>query len=156
MKKKNKILLLALACMFLGSVSAENLNPILLFIQMPDSICPYVDQHARMRMLELYRANDIIGVDNFTGGKSRVTELTDKHISVKISDQYKFTIFVRADDWLFIETACAPVCSSIARIYTDQWTYKQTLPVDKTKFLEIVIQNELPHYVNHTGQLIEQ
>lgn len=156
MRKRNKILLLLSVCMFSCIMSAENLNPILLFVQMPDSLCPYIDRQARMRMLELYRANDTIGVDNFTGGKSQITELTDRHITVKVSDSYSYTIYVRSDDWLYIETACAPICSSIAKIYTSNWAYKQTLPIDKTKFLQIVIQNELPKYVNNTGQLLEK
>ena len=77
------------------------------------SLCMYAAGDVFTDMLENYRK---------LGGKPEVMEQTEKYLHVSLSDSAYVEMYV-ADNILVVYTACAPICSSCARVYNKEWKF---------------------------------
>ena len=77
------------------------------------SLCMSAEGDTFKYILENYRE---------LGGKPEVLDRTEKYMHVSLSDSAYFEMFV-ADNIIVVYTACAPVCSSCARVYNKELEY---------------------------------
>jgi len=77
------------------------------------SLCMFAEGDTFKYILENYRE---------LGGKPEVLDRTEKYMHVSLSDSAYFEMFV-ADNIIVVYTACAPVCSSCARVYNKELEY---------------------------------
>jgi len=71
---------------------------------------------------------------------------------------HRDTLVVRADSIIVIETACAPICSSIVRIYNKEWRMIGDIPspFSDAVFPEAFIENNAIHWRDNTGELLDE
>lgn len=68
------------------------------------------------------------------------------------------TIQLGSDTLLVIETACAPICSSIVRVYDTRWQYIGVLnpPFAKAVFPEAYIENKHLRWRDNTYLMLDE
>lgn len=96
-------------------------------LTMPDSICPYFDMNARIKMVEYYNQSIPDSLENSYGGKSFVSIKTDSYIRLEVAEGFSLEILKDSISFILIQTACAPVCSSIVRQYEGNWMYMREI-----------------------------
>ena len=71
------------------------------------------------------RIKDLVGSYRQLGGEVKVLDETDNYLRVSMADTAFVEVFVDApemrDKIIFVYTACAPKCSSCARVYNKEW-----------------------------------
>lgn len=121
MKVVNKVILLSL--LYITSSLYAQLPVGQLFLSMPDSLCPYLDMKQRVVLLEYANQNLSDSVDNIYGGHSSVTAKTDNYLCIQVTDGISLELLTDSDSFCLIQTACAPICSSIVKRYFANWMF---------------------------------
>lgn len=69
-----------------------------------------------------------------------------------------YDTLVVADSMVVIQTVCAPICSSVARVYNKQGAPVRTLPApnDRWVFPEAYIQSDSILWRDNTPQLLDE
>ncbi|MBR1809166.1 MAG: DUF3256 family protein [Paludibacteraceae bacterium] len=101
------------------------------FLSIPDTLCPYLDMKQRVMLLEYANHNTTDSVENIFGGKSIVLSKADNCLELQVADGFTMTILADSASFLLIQTACAPLCSSIVKRYVANWIYVEELKPDK-------------------------
>lgn len=107
-----------------------------LFLSMPDSLCPYLDMKQRVVMLEYANQGVTDSVENLFGGKSVVTYKSDECLQVQVAEGFGLTLFVDSTSFVLIQTACAPLCSSIVKRYVANWIFVEEIKPQKQTMLQ--------------------
>lgn len=102
-----------------------------MFLSMPDTLCPYLDMRQRVMLLEYANHNATDSVENIFGGKSIVLSKTDNCLELQVADGFTMTLLADSASFLLIQTACAPLCSSIVKRYVANWIYVEELKPEK-------------------------
>ena len=89
------------------------------FLQMPDSIMPYLTENNRLDFLDFMDSGMKAEVRNELGGRSVMTALTDQNLSIQLSE------VVRLDLWLFPVSQEVDSCRQVVCMIT---TYNTTVP----------------------------
>lgn len=76
-------------------VDARSINE--LFINMPDSLCAYLDNGMRKKMVDLAMMDASLYTDNQLQGLSRIDSIADNYLSVKMSDSHRLEMTTMTD-----------------------------------------------------------
>lgn len=96
------------------------------FVQMPDSVCPFLTAVNRADCIDFLESKMKAKVENRFGRESEMTDLTRDYIRIQMSNQSIWQMkLLAADDSTqvicVVSTACAPVCDSDIHFYTTDW-----------------------------------
>ncbi len=136
---KRLLLIAFLGCMSFCMMCAQ-LPVGQLFLSMPDSLCPMLDMRQRVVLLEYVNQQLQDSVVNIYGGQSRVLAKTDNYICLEAAEGVTMEILADTSSFILIQTACAPVCSSIVKRYIANWLFMEELrPDHETDFMKAVV-----------------
>ena len=93
------------------------------FLSMPDTLCPFFSPQQRLQLLRLYDAQAPDSLVNLFGTKSKITFLTEQQLTMSITNDVEYQLLQKADTTYFIQTVCAPICSSVVKAYIANWMY---------------------------------
>lgn len=85
---KKILLSCVLSCLSLVSM-ADTLTIRQLFIEMPDTLIPYLTRNNRLDFVDFMDSKMKAEVTNLLGGKSEMTALTDDSLSIRLNDACK-------------------------------------------------------------------
>lgn len=93
------------------------------WIGMPDSICPYLSSQQRKHMVDAAVRNTFDTITNLLDGKSYVEAISIKENSMRVRLTDNMSIEITCtDSFITIEQViCAPLCSTLTRVYTTDW-----------------------------------
>ena len=94
-----------------------------MFMDMPDSITPYINDNQRKELIELKKMEpDSIATINSTFGKVKLTRLSDSVLTIQLSD-YNILELGKLDNnmFVFIKTYGAPLQESVCYIVDKTW-----------------------------------
>lgn len=74
--------------------SADTLTIRQLFVEMPDTVLPYISRNNRLDCLDFIDSNMKAEVTNMFGGKSQMTAVTDDSITILLSEACRVDIFL--------------------------------------------------------------
>ena len=103
-----------------------------------------IEPNRRKDMIDFFQHGQKGGITNALGGNSEITAMSDKYMSVSLSDVSKMEICVlskdTADIIAVVRTVCAPACDSRISFYDEQWQLLDTkdflqLPVNADFFV---------------------
>lgn len=110
------IILVCLLCLEIGH-AASVMDA---FITIPDTVCPYFTAEQRMQLITPpYRP-----VRNVLEGQSQLDSISAdaQYMRITFSNGFNIELQVIANQqYLLKENICAPVCTSVSRIYTSEW-----------------------------------
>ncbi len=153
----NRHCFLILAISAMSVLSFGQLPVRQLFVSMPDSLCPYMDMKQRVLMLEYANQKMTDSVENIYGGKSVVTNLDENYISVSISEGFTIELLTDSEGYYLIQTACAPICSSIVKRYTGNWVFlQQTVPEKVAAFMKAEVREGKIVWADQTPLLLDE
>lgn len=121
MKIKLLFLSLIASCSALFGQSAS-----VYFEIIPEQHLLQIESNRRKDMLDMKKAGQPAIVPNRLGGTSEMTDLTDKYLRIRTSENGVFEMKLfpyGADEQMIgvIKTTCAPVCDSEIAFYTTTW-----------------------------------
>lgn len=121
MRKLTFVILLLLGSL---SMSAQLTQA---WIDMPDSICPYLNTQQRKHMIDTAIKGTLDTVNNLLDGKSYVEAISIKEntMRVRLTENMVMEISVDDETITVFQTICAPACSTLTRIYTTDWVFKK-------------------------------
>ena len=114
------------------------------FVSMPEELLLQIEPNRRKDMIDFFQHGQQGGITNALGGNSEITAMSDKYMSVSLSDVSKMEICVlskdTADIIAVVRTVCAPACDSRISFYDEQWQLLDTkdflqLPVNADFFV---------------------
>lgn len=76
------------------AVAADSLSLRKLFVEMPDSIIPYLSHNNRLDLLDFMDSNMKAEVTNEFSGKSVMTSLSEDSISIQLNESSRVEIFL--------------------------------------------------------------
>ncbi|GEM_PF-1318966 len=111
------------------------------FLQMPDSLMPYLTENNRLDFIDFIDSNMKAGVMNSLGGKSEMLALTDDHLLLKVS--HSMNVLMRLMPVQEMVDSCNRVVCMITTygndiieskidIYSVKWR-----PLEATKYLDL-------------------
>lgn len=122
MKKVVLLLFLLLFCVN-SFLSAQSMRT--LFVQMPDSIMPFLTKNNREDCVDFIDANMLARVTNRLDTKSELLQFTSDYLHLKTSEagsmQIKMLPFDGDTILCVINTVCAEACDSRIAFYTRNW-----------------------------------
>lgn len=123
--------LLALASMALLAVApAEALTPSQAFVNAPASLYPTLDRNTRLDMVDYFTGGLSTESKNALGGGSAITDMTDRSITIKLTDASTSTLAIlpAEGDTLVavITTIQSPAPDSRMTIYDKSWSSSAT------------------------------
>lgn len=126
---KNKsvvCMLLLVAGLFCSSSMRAQLEAKTVFVNMPDSLLPYLTAVNRADFIDFLESNMKAKVENRFGNETEMTELGKDYICVRMTPQstWQMKLLATSDTTQVIctvATACGPVCDSSIRFYTTDW-----------------------------------
>jgi hypothetical protein len=115
-----------------------------LFMSLPESELPTLNETNRLDLIDLYKAGQEAAVVNQLGDSSVIRQLTDDYLEVKTGNYTLELLILRMvnDSKIvsLIKTVCAPVCDSYMEFYTTSWRKLDTnlfiSPADKSWFVK--------------------
>lgn len=120
--KKVVLLLFLLFCVN-SFLSAQSMRT--LFVQMPDSIMPFLTKNNREDCVDFIDANMLARVTNRLDAKSELLQFTSDYLHLKTSEagsmQIKMLPFDGDTILCVINTVCAEACDSRIAFYTRNW-----------------------------------
>ncbi len=150
-----KVLGVIFVCLSLNMIAQIRVQDALL--TMPDTLCPYLTVAQRGYLLQLSKTNERDTVINNFGGKSTLVDITNNTLQLHIAEGITYTLLTANDTITFIQTACAPICSSIVQQYTSDWKYIQTItPSIKGVFVEAIVEDGVIRYADNTPDLLDE
>ena len=128
-----------------------------LLLSMPDSLCPYLDMKQRIVMVEYANKQISDSVENIYGGHSHIAQLTDSYLNMQVADGFTIEILTDSTGFYLIQTACAPICSSIIKRYIANWLYVEEIkPQEKAMFMKAEVQNGDIVWSDQTPLLLDE
>lgn len=122
MKKVVLLLFLLLFCVN-SFLSAQSMRT--LFVQMPDSIMPFLTKNNREDCVDFIDANMLARVTNRLDTKSELLQFTSDYLHLKTSEAGSMQIKMLPVDGdtilCVINTVCAEACDSRIAFYTRNW-----------------------------------
>lgn len=161
MKHAMRAVFVLLTCVVLP---VHALSPVEAFFSMPDELCPYFNRAQKMvlcNQLEAARkenrSDSLYAVPNLFGTESVPLELTDSLLRIQITDGVEYSWWVCADGIVFVQTVCAPVCSSVVGLYDAGWTWLHDLKPDmEALFVSAHVENGKLVYTDETPLLLDE
>lgn len=152
----NRILFITLfvasSCLIKAQLTAPQL-----FVSMPDSLCPYFDMRTRLLMVEYFNESVHDSVENVYDGKSCVINKTDKYIKVHVADGFTMELIADTTSFYLIQTACAPICSSIVKHYFDYWQYiGEIKPDEDGLFMQAIVVDNQINWEDQTPLMLDE
>ncbi len=96
------------------------------FSKAPRKVMPLLDENARLDMIDYFNSNMSNATENSYGGKSRITELSPKQLSARLTDAStcQVSILPGASGELIalITTVATPTPDSRMSVYSSDWT----------------------------------
>ncbi len=127
-----------------------------LLLSMPDSLCPYLDMKQRVVLLEYANQNMKDSVDNIYGGKSAILDKTDNYLSLAVADGFTIELLSDSASYYLIQTACAPICSSIVKQYVANWIFVEEVKPEKpTVFQKATVEDGKIVWIDETPLLLD-
>lgn len=132
------------------------------FYTMPDTLCPYYN-YAQKRML----CDQLTGTDskeyavqpvpNLFGTESVPLEMTDKVLRIQVTEGVEYDWMISPEGIVFVQTLCAPVCSSLVDLYDEQWHFLHAVEsgID-APFVRAHIENGTIVYTDETPLLLDE
>ena len=120
----------ALCCLPFSAISATSVKDV--WVSMPDSIAPYLNQKLRLECADLYEMGAKAEVQNLLKGTSKIDTLSANYLQAQLSDacQLQLCILPRTEgDSLIcmIKTFAGPEKESSVQMYSMQWKLLQTM-----------------------------
>lgn len=116
----------ALLCLLLfgtAKTAAQSIDSV--FANVPMDELPLLEQNPRLDMLDLYNYNMTAKGENLFGRNSVMTEKTENHVVVQLTDVSRWELMrLRADTavvYACLHTLTAPIGRSRLHVYTDKW-----------------------------------
>ena len=132
MKKVVLLLFLLLFCVN-SFLSAQSMRT--LFVQMPDSIMPFLTKNNREDCVDFIDANMLARVTNRLDTKSELLQFTFDYLHLKTSEAGSMQIKMLPVDGdtilCVINTVCAEACDSRIAFYTRNWQ-----PLDGSRYFK--------------------
>ena len=124
--KKIFVIICCLACSL--SISAQSLREI--WIEMPDSIVPYLTKSQRTELVDYIKMNVTPVVKNTFGDSTFIKKMTKDYLKVSLNKNTQLEIkILDPSSFALVETWNGPVAESKLRIYDYQWKARNiTLP----------------------------
>ncbi len=146
------ILLISVSCIAQAQIRVQEA-----FLTMPDTLCPFLEKQQRYYLLTSAQEEKYDTVVNQFNGKSTLIQQTANTLRIHIADGIEYDLLTQHDTITFIQTACAPICSSIVKQYTADWQYIRTitLPLPGT-FVEAQLQDGKIIYHDNTPALLDE
>jgi len=123
-----------IAGLFASAASARTMSDF--FIGEPDSVFVQIDKSARMDMVDYFHSGKKVDTMNRLGGKSRIEELTDDYMRVRLSDCAEVAIhsYIAGNDTLLlvVNTLKTPALDSQVMTFVNDWT-----PMDAGKYIRL-------------------
>ena len=91
---KQIILSCVAALMSVGVWAADTLTVRQLFIEMPDTVVPYLTRNNRLDFIDFMDSNMKAEVTNLLGGKSRMTALTADSLSLQLNESCRMDLLL--------------------------------------------------------------
>lgn len=93
------------------------------WVGMPDSICPYLSTQHRKHMIDAAIKGTFDTIPNLLEGKSYVemVDIQQNAMRVRMTENMTMEITCDESSVTVIQTICAPICSTLTRVYTTDW-----------------------------------
>lgn len=106
------------------------------FVNMPDTILPYLVTQQRKDLVELKKMEpDSTATINSGLGNIKLTRLTDSILSLRLSEHNSFELGIISPDTLYIiKTYGAPLQESVCTLYSGTWQKLRTFDFADTVF----------------------
>lgn len=120
--------------LFASAASARTMSDF--FINEPDSVFVQIDKSARMDMVDYFHSGKKVDTMNRLGGKSRIEELTDDYMRVRLSDCAEVALhsYIAGNDTLLlvVNTLKTPALDSRLMTFVNDWT-----PADAGRYIRL-------------------
>lgn len=127
----NRVALLLLAVASVAQSAASGIGDF--FVSEPDSLFVVIDSATRMDMVDYYNSGKKIDADNRLNGKSRIEELSDSYMKLKLSDsaEIEMRMEVSGSDTLIVvsKTLLSPAPDSDVMVFDRHWNRLETRSV---------------------------
>lgn len=109
-----------------------------MFIDMPDSITPYMNDNQRKELIELKKMEpDSIAVTNSAFGKIKLTRLSDSILTLQLSDHNSLELGKLDENrYVFIKTYGAPLQESTCYIVDKKWKIVEVIDFSDIDFTQ--------------------
>lgn len=119
-----RIQVLIVSFLFAANLFAQDAKT--LFVNMPDSLTPLLTAVNRADFVDFLESNMKAEVRNKFGQPSEMTDLSPDYIRIRMTanSNWQMKLLPVNDSTrvvCVVNTACAPVCDSSIRFYTDRW-----------------------------------
>ncbi len=149
---KRSLFILLLGVSFIGNAKISLHDA---FISMPDTLCPFLEIQQRSFLANVSSLSDTI--PNRLNGETAVIERTEQMLRVFITEGVEYDLLLQNDTIIFIQTVCAPICSSVVKQYDSNWNYLNTVvPTIQGTFVEAKWQNGTIVYQDNTPELLDE
>ena len=130
----------------LGTICASAQNIAEKFINMPDTILPYLFTQERKDLIELKKMEpDSTASVNAPLGKIEMIRLTDNILSLRLSEHNSLEMGMISPDTLYvIKTYGAPLQESVCTLYNNIWKKIRTFDFANTDFKDCSELIEFP------------
>lgn len=140
-KKYLRIILavIALCCLPFNSFAATSAKD--LWVNMPDSIAPYLNQKLRLECADLYEMGVKAEVRNLLKGISKIDTLSANYLQVQLNEACSLQLGVlprtEGDSVIcLVKTFAGPEKESSVQLYSMQWQLLQTMSFSFDSFVQ--------------------
>ena len=144
--------------------AADTLTVRKLFIEIPDSVVPYLSTNNRLDMIDFMDSHMKAEVTNDLGGKSLMTALTDDSLSIKLSEACNLDMLLLTSTQEI--DSCRQVVMLVRSFVIDNESMEATveyysarwhrlnstptlIPIDKNRILSHKKQLSIPNYIQN-------
>lgn len=90
------------------------------------------------------------------GGNPVVEEESARYSRIRMADSCYIEVQNYGDSILWVQTVCAPVCSSLARVYNKEWQIiREVYPPQECIFPFATIQDGRLVWQDNTGEILD-
>lgn len=91
------------------------------------------------------------------GGTSVVETESGSYSRIRMADSCYIEVLNYSDSILLVQTVCAPVCSSLARVYNKEWQIiREVYPPQECIFPFATIQDGRIMWKDNTGEILDE
>lgn len=126
------------------------------FVTMPADLFPYLNTKQRLYLLEYAKAGSTDSIINLFDEPTSVPAYQPDMLGIKVAEGVEYDLLLKGDTIIFIQTVCAPICSSIVKVYDKKWNYLYTLrPTIDAMFVKATIENSEVVFTDETPLLLD-
>jgi hypothetical protein len=131
-----RLLFFAVFSLFVIKAEAQTVTD--MFIDMPDSIIPYIDSKQRKELVELKQMEpDSTATIGNNLGKIKLTRLSDSILTLKLSECNTIELGKLEDNkFVFIKTYGAPLQESLCCIIDNKWRKNKMVDFSDINFIQ--------------------